>query len=283
MNMRNKLALSVLALLATALFSGTAGENPSPDPAGTMIQAIKERGVLRVAQVSSPQPPFFYTTVVNGEEKWVGFELDLAQTIADTLGVKLEILRLGSNYNEVCEYVNQGRADLGVSNLSDTPARRKLVDFTKPYIISRVAMIINMEALERDNIDAIEPKDLNRPDVKVSVAKGISYEANADEQFPNAEKVYVQSGLFEDMSLPVVNGEAHMLVDDGLRLNLGMSTHPELEGKIYLHVFDEYEDPLSICLPLHQPEMLELLNGILDEIENVEPTTLEYLVDKYMK
>lgn len=276
--------LSCVLALAFAFGASSAGEKPAERPADGIIPLIKKAGVLRVAQVSAPQPPFFYTVKTpDGKEKWVGFEMDLAQTIADKLGVKLEIVRLGTNYNEVCEYVNQGKADLGVSNLSDTPKRREIVDFTKPYIISRVAMIVNLDALEKSGIDAIEPKDLNRPEVKVSVGKGISYESVVDEQFPKAQKVYVQNGIFEDMSKPVVAGEAHALVDDGLRLNLGMSTHPELAGRIYLHVFDEYEDPLSICLPLDQPSFRKFLEDVLDEIDNVEPTTLEYLVEKYMK
>lgn len=282
MHTRLAAVIFVLAAVLAPMSSSRSGEE-APYPPDGMIPAIKARGVLRVAQVSSPQPPFFYVEKVNGEDKWVGFEMDLAKTIADKLGVKLEIVRLGSNYNEVCEYVHQGKADISVSNLSDTPTRRKIVDFTKPYIISRVAMIINLEALDRDHIDAIEPKDLNRPEVKASVGKGISYEANLDEQFPKAQKVYVENGVFEDMSKAVVAGDAHLLVDDGLRLNLGMSTHPELSPKIYLHVFDEYEDPLSICLPREQPAMLSFLDGVLDEIESVEPTTLEYLVEKYMK
>lgn len=251
--------------------------------AGDMIQRIKKAGVLRVAQVSSQQPPFFYIEEKNGAKEWKGFEIDLAQAIADKLGVKLEISRPGSNYNEICEWVRDGKADLGVSNLSDTPKRRQIVDFTKPYIISRVAMIINLEALDRDKIDVIEPADLNRPEIKVSVGKGISYESVVDEQFPKAEKVYVDNGTFEEMSAKVLAGEVHVLVDDGLRLNLGMTTHPELAGRIHLHVFNEYEDPLSICLPKNQPQMLALLHEVLDEIENVEPTTLEYLVEKYMK
>ncbi len=276
--------LFFLLALHAAVGMAAAGEKAAVRAPDGMIGEIKKAGVLRVAQVSAPQPPFFYTVKTpDGGEKWVGFELDLAKTIADKLGVGLEIVRLGTNYNEVCEYVRQGKADIGVSNLSDTPKRRQIVDFTKPYIVSRVAMIVNLEALERDGIGAIEPKDLNRPGVKVSVGKGISYESVVDEQFPKAEKVYVENGVFEDMSKPVQAGLVHVLVDDGLRLNLGMGTHPELAKRIHLHVFDEYEDPLSICLPLEQPSMRKFLDGVLDEIENVEPTTLEYLVEKYMK
>ena len=129
----------------------------------------------------------------------------------------------------------------------------------------------------------MEYRRLGSAGVKVSVGKGISYESVVDEQFPKAEKVYVTSGLFEDMAAPTIAGDVHVLVDDGLRLNLGMSTHPELAGRIYLHVFEEYEDPLSICLPLNQPGMQKFIEDLLNEIENVEPITLEYLVEKYMK
>ncbi len=251
--------------------------------AGDIINQIKERGTLVVAQVGAEQPPFFWKMQKNGKEEWVGYEVDLAKLIANRLGVELEILRLGEDYNEVCQVVNEGKADIGISNLSDNAARRELVDFTKPYIVSRVAMFIDLEGLERDGIDAIEPADLNRPDVRASLTKDSAYDFVYNEVMPNATRVDAQQGNFDSLSGAVLDGSAHLVIDDGFTLFLGMDSNPSFSPRYYLHVFDEYDDPLSMCLPHDQPELREFLNALIDEIEEDEPVTLELIVDRYMK
>ena len=252
----------------------------APAGGGDLIARVKAAGVLRVAQVGVDQPPFFWR---RDDGTWVGYEIDLAKDIADRLGVRLEMVRLGGDYNEVCAAVHDGRADLGLSNLSDTPARRKIVDFTEPYIYSRVAMLVDLEGLEKANIGAIEPKDLNRPDAIGAVTEESAYEFVYDELMPLARKLRVPQGTFEEITRPVIEGKAHFIIDDGLTMNLGMRNHPEYSPRYYLHVFDEYNDPLSMCVPKGEAGMLEFLNGVIGDIEKVEPVTLEYLVDKYMK
>lgn len=281
---------AVLCLLSLILFQASVSAAEAADsPGGAkrnhdgIFEGIKERGKLIVAQVGVDQPPFFWRKDTGGKTEWVGYEIDLARRIADKLGVKLEILRLGDDYNEVCKAVAEGRADLGISNLSNTEARREIVDFTEPYIVSRVAMLVNLEALEKSGIDAVEPKDLDRPDVKVALTDGSAYAFVADELMPRAERVIVPQGDFDHIARPVIDGTAHVLVDDGLTLNLGMSQHPEYSPRIYLHVFGEYDDPLSICLPRNQPRLREFVNAVIQEIEDAEPVTLEYLVEQYMK
>lgn len=255
----------------------------SPVFAGDLIEKIQKAGKLVVAQVGADQPPFFWKTGKAGKEEWVGYEMDLAKLIAERLGVELEILRLGDDYNEVCRVVHDGKADIGISNLSDTEARRELVDFTKPYIVSRVAMLIDLEGLERSGIEAIEPDDLNRPDVKIALTENSAYEFVYEELMPRATRVTSPQGTFENIAGPVLSGKAHVVVDDGFTLFLGFDSHPEYSPRYYLHIFDEYDDPLSMCLPRDQPEMRDYLNRIIDEIEEQEPVTLELIVDRYMK
>ena len=250
---------------------------------GDQIQRIKKAGKIIVAQVGAEQPPFFWKKAEKGVTEWVGYEVDLARMIAERLGVELEILRLGDDYSEVCQVVHDGKADLGISNLSDTEARRTLVDFTKPYIVSRVAMFIDLEGLEKDGIDAIEPSDLNRPDVRAALTEDSAYTFVYEELMPKATRITSPQGNFDNIAGPVLSGKAHLVIDDGFTLFLGMDSRPEYAGRYFLHIFDEYDDPLSMCLPHGQPEMREFLNALIDEIEEIEPVTLELIVDRYMK
>ncbi len=254
----------------------------APGHAGDLMEKIRKAGKLVVAQVNVGMYPFFWDkTGPDGKSEWVGYEMDLARTIADKLGVRLEMLRLGDDYNEVCKVVASGEADLGISNLSDTEARRKLVDFTKPYIVSRVGMVVDLVGLEQSGIDVITPEDLNRPEIKVALTEHSAYEFVYDELMPKATHVFAEQGSFDDLFKTVLGGKAHAIIDDGFTLFMGMNAHPDYSPRNYLHIFDQYDDPLSMCLPRDQPEMREFLNGIIDTIEAEEPVTLELLVQRY--
>jgi hypothetical protein len=100
---------------------------------------------------------------------------------------------------------------------------------------------------------------------------------------PRATRVTSPQGDFDSIAGPVLSGEAHLVIDDGFTLFLGMDSRPEYAGRYFLHIFDEYDDPLSMCLPLNQPEMRAFLDKIIDEMEESEPVTLELIVDQYMK
>lgn len=87
---------------------------------------IKSSGVLKAA-VDGNSPGFNY--YANGE--LTGFEVDLAQTIADRLGLKLEWTV--QPFNTLLIALQQGRFDLIADSHTVTPQRQQLVDFIEPH------------------------------------------------------------------------------------------------------------------------------------------------------
>ena len=73
-------ALTVFALCAC----GSSGEKSA-------LQEIKDSGVLTVALSPDFSPMEFVDSSKTGQEQYVGFDVMLAQFIAEELGVKLEI------------------------------------------------------------------------------------------------------------------------------------------------------------------------------------------------
>ena len=73
MNMHIRKLLAVTVLLATSLSAGAAG----------LLDAVQHRGTLRVA-MEGTYPPFNYKE--NGQ--LAGFEVELANAVAQRLGVK---------------------------------------------------------------------------------------------------------------------------------------------------------------------------------------------------
>jgi len=90
------------------------------------LEQIKSKGVLTIG-VKADYPPFGYRTP-DGEI--VGIEPDLARDIAKRLGVKVELVPVvASNF---LQFLQQGRIDMLISTMNDTPAREKLIDIVYP-------------------------------------------------------------------------------------------------------------------------------------------------------
>lgn len=91
-----------------------------------VLSDIKKKGVL-VVGTKADYRPFGY---LDPAGKIVGFEPDLAADVAKRLGVKLELVPVVAS-NRI-QFLQQGKIDLMIATTSDTPERRKVVDFVDP-------------------------------------------------------------------------------------------------------------------------------------------------------
>ncbi|MBI2384069.1 MAG: membrane-bound lytic murein transglycosylase MltF [Gammaproteobacteria bacterium] len=126
-------------------------------PRAPILQRVKALGVLRVATLNSP------TTYYVGPTGPTGFEYDLARGMADDLGLKLEVLVLGTAA-EVIDAVRSGRAHLGASGLALTSSREKLVRFSPP-IRKVVPQLVYRAGMPK-------PKDLSEVTGRLTVVAG---------------------------------------------------------------------------------------------------------------
>ncbi|HEU0229966.1 MAG TPA: transporter substrate-binding domain-containing protein [Burkholderiaceae bacterium] len=94
--------------------------------ANTLDQVMKSK-VLRVA-IDLNAPPY---GMKNSSLKEVGSDVDTARLIAKDLGVKLEIVPT-TQANRI-PFLLTNKADVVISSLSVTDARKKVIDFTIPY------------------------------------------------------------------------------------------------------------------------------------------------------
>ncbi|MFC8530596.1 ABC transporter substrate-binding protein [Nocardia sp. NPDC057227] len=99
---------------------------PKVDEIAALVpQAIRDRGTLVVTGSSGTAPPLrFYAT---DDKTVVGSEVDFAQLVADTLGLKLEIQVADWSNNFV--RVDSGEVDVFISNVTVTEERKEKYDF----------------------------------------------------------------------------------------------------------------------------------------------------------
>jgi polar amino acid transport system substrate-binding protein len=112
---------SMLKLLSVAML----GLVPGLASADAM-QDIKAKGTLVVGTKADYRPFGF----LDPSGKIVGFEPDLAADIAKRLGVKLELVPVVAANR--MQFLQQGKIDLMIATMSDTPERRKVVDIVDP-------------------------------------------------------------------------------------------------------------------------------------------------------
>lgn len=110
---------TVAAFLAGAAFVAT-------PLAAQGLQKIVQKGEL-VVGAKAEYKPFGYR---DPSGKIVGFEIDVAQEIADAIGVKLKLEPV-QDANRI-PFLTQGKVDLVIATMNDTPERRREVGLIEP-------------------------------------------------------------------------------------------------------------------------------------------------------
>ena len=115
-----------------------------------VMETIKQRGTLIVGTKADYKPFGFRDP--NGAI--VGIEPDLAADLAKRLGVKVEIVPVISS-NRI-EFLQQGKIDLVIATMSDTPERRKVVQaIDPPYYSDFANVLLSIGAPEHAGSDPV--------------------------------------------------------------------------------------------------------------------------------
>ena len=127
--------LVVLIIAVAAFFGIESSKNNSNNANESSVTAIKKRGVLRVA-VFGDLPPYGW---VDDHGNRLGYDVRLARQMAKDLGVKVKFTQVNAN-NRV-DTLNSNKADIVLANFTETPERKQVVDFAKPYMKVSVGVI----------------------------------------------------------------------------------------------------------------------------------------------
>src|SRR6202795_3476470 len=111
------------SIVASSLLLGILGVNAA---GADVLDDIKKKGVLVVGTKADYRPFGF----LDPSGKIVGFEPDLAADVAKRLGVKLELIPVVAS-NRI-QFLQQGKIDIMIATMSDTPERPKIADIVDP-------------------------------------------------------------------------------------------------------------------------------------------------------
>ena len=102
----------------------------------SVLDRIAETGVVRVG-VRNDNPPVSFIDE-NGD--WVGFDLDLAQALADELGAELELVPVDGTTR--ISFLESGQVDMSVASMNHTRSRDEAIDFSVTYFWDNQSFLV---------------------------------------------------------------------------------------------------------------------------------------------
>jgi polar amino acid transport system substrate-binding protein len=125
-----KHAVTVCLLLLVGLPLTALLGNDTARAQESTLDAVKKRGVLR-AGIRFDNPPHSH---IDDQGRWVGFDVDIAEALAEELGVRLEKVRVDQLTR--ISYLKTGQIDVAVASMSHTIKRDMEIDFSQTYFWS---------------------------------------------------------------------------------------------------------------------------------------------------
>jgi polar amino acid transport system substrate-binding protein len=123
-------------LLAASVLGGCAGASSESTSGRTLLEEIKRRGVLR-AGIRFDNPPHSF---IDEDGNWVGFDVDIAESLALELGARLEKVKVDELTR--ISFLKNGKIDVAVASMSHTIEREKEVDFSQTYFWSKQTFLV---------------------------------------------------------------------------------------------------------------------------------------------
>ena len=155
MKKRNLFISAVLAITLVVGITGCASSNKQANNAGSqasnknLLETIKSNGKIRIGTEGTYAPFTFHDA--NGN--LTGFDVDIANEVANRLGVKVEFIE--TKWDGMFAGLDAKRFDAVANEVSIRPDRQEKYDFSTPYIVSKAVLIVR-----EDNQDIKKFEDL---------------------------------------------------------------------------------------------------------------------------
>ncbi len=195
---RRNILLGATLLAAAVASAKGAKAQTAPVTAGGLIEEIKKRGVLRLGQAT-----FVPATFRSKSGQIVGHIPDLAQKLADDMGVKLEVTP--TPFDGIIPALLSGKIDITIG-MTVTPTRNLTVNFSNPTVVDGMHVVASKKAAAGFN----RMEQFNQPSVTLVVRRATTGSAAAQKYFPKATL-----RQFDDdaqVMLELTNGRAHGFV-----------------------------------------------------------------------
>ena len=235
-----------------------------PEDAAGVLGRIRDRRTLRIATEPYFPPQEFIDPTKVGSKRFVGSDIDLAQLIADRMGVTLEIVPM--EFSEVLSSLDENTCDLAISALSFVPSRAAAYEMSKGYYFSEDnsgnGILIRSE--DQDKFHSIE----DFSDKIIAAQRGSLQESLMAENFPgykefirfkSTQEVYsaLEDGKIDAAMVDIETAENYIEKEGSIQLIL----LPDFQFQL-----EEYYQGDRIAAKKGQLQLIYFVNAVIDEV-----------------
>ncbi|WP_394804076.1 ABC transporter substrate-binding protein [Atlantibacter hermannii] len=227
-------------------FGGVAASSAQAD----QLADIKKAGVVKVATFDA-NPPF--GSVDAKTHEIVGYDVDFAKALAKSLGVKLELV--ATNPANRIPLLQSGKADLIVADITITPERGQVIDFSTPYFVTGQQFLVPVKS--PDKLD-----DYSR--ARIGAVKGTTGEQALHQRYPTARVL-----AYDDIPLALTalrNGNVQAITQDSTILAGLLAGAPD---KANFKILPDLLSKEEIGVGVKKGETA-LLKAVNEELVNLE-------------
>ena len=218
------------------------------------LKKIIKNGELRVG-LTADQPPF---SMKNKSGKIIGYEVDMAELLAQSMGVKLQLVQLP--FNGLIEALDGGKVDIVMSGMTITPERNLKVAFVGPYMVSGKSILTKSNVLAQTQ----STKQLNEGSrISVAVLEGSTSQSFVETFLDNVEVTKVDN-YDEGINLVRKDLVNALIADYPFCVISAMKYRSE--GMVALDQPITIE-PIGAAIPKNDPLFLNLVQNYMNSLE----------------
>lgn len=232
------------------------------ESADDLLAQIKERGSIIVAMEGTWAPWTYH----DEDDNLVGYDVEVAQNIAEKLGVEVEFIE--GAWDGLLAGLDAGRYDIMVNGVGVTEERAEKYNFSTPYAYNKTAVIVRGDYDEISSMEDLKGK-------KTANTISSTYAAQAEAYGATVTGV---DDLNQTIEL-LLSKRIDATLNAEVVFNDYKKEHPDSNIKIATYS-DQVEE---IAIPIRKGDdtvtLLEAVNDALDEI--AKDGTLTELSEKY--
>ena len=258
-------ASALLGIMTMGLVGCGSADNTSSKETKDLLETIQEKGKVVVGMSADYAPYEFHYIDENGKDVIGGFDVDIANEIADAIGVELVIQEM--DFDALVAALPAGKIDLVISGMNPTEERAKVVDFSEIYYNSQHGILVRAEDVDKYKTFA----DLEG--AKVGAQLGSTQEQIAKNEIPNADLQLLAN--VNNLILELKSGKVDAIVMEKPVAEMAVKTNPELAvGK---PTYEEESGGNAVGVAKGNEDLLAKVNEVIKELNETGKMD-EYIV-----
>jgi cyclohexadienyl dehydratase len=250
--------------VAAALLLAGCGTTRTEDA----LQAVKARGVLRVGATGDYKPMSFRDGATG---KYHGFDAELAEELARSLGVKLEYVH--TTWPTLMDDTLDRKFDLALCGITITPERQRRALMSDGYLANGKTVLCRAEEAKKyPNLAAID-----RPEVRVMENPGGLNEKFARKNLPHASLAI--HPVNEEIPGLVASGKADVMITETVEAAYYCARDQRLAAPLLDAPFTRGE--MGALLPPGNEALRDYVNGFIRDAR--QSGRLDELADRWLR